>query len=78
MMEPQQQKAKRDIPAPEVDLVQAMRDMTSEFLRKLEDFSHDYFARLDRLEHSKRDRIKRLKRLEERIVALETSAKPAN
>ena len=72
MVDTQQPMAKQEVAALEIDLVQAMRDMTAGFLRELEDFSRDYFARLDRLERSKVDKIKRLKRLEERVLVLET------
>jgi hypothetical protein len=53
-------------------LVTAMRQMTGEILRELENFSQDYFARLDRLGRSKIELNKRLKGLEDRVTALET------
>lgn len=72
MADNQQPLSKQDLAATEIDLVQAMRDMTAEILRELESFSQDYFARLDRLERSKIALNTRLKGLEDRVMALET------
>lgn len=76
MADNQQPATKQGLAATEIDLVQAMRDMTAEFLRQLESFSQDYFARLDRLERSKIALNKRLKGLEDQVLVLETEAGP--
>lgn len=72
MADNQQPATKQDLINLEHKLLEAMRDMQTEFLRGLERFARGNYARMHRLETSDNDLNERVNVLEERVMALET------